>query len=208
MTDQSTELKDLIADARLVLNYAVRSGRLPSKSLAEAVAVATARSADDTITEDHITALTSALNESIRVIAPITLNDLGSKWQAFPRSKWYLFTRISVSIIAVLLVISTAYYTQLYSQANSILLVLRDIQSQNVTAKAERLWRFTTKNYQEIFSPTQEKGQDDITFEPFLKNYEDLLKIHDQINTYVPLSAQITTMEEDPVLKRACCSNP
>ena len=200
MTDQSTELTDLIADARLVLAYAARSGRLPSKSLAEAMARASSGSADNKGTEDHIMALASALNESIQAIAPITLKDLGSEWQPFPHSKGGRFKRIAFSFLAVVLVVATAYYTQVYSQLNSILLVLRDIQTQNAIDKAERMFRFTLNNHQDLFGLTEKKDQiekkgqaekkdqGEIIFEPYLKYYLDLLRLNDQMSTYVPLS--------------------
>jgi len=200
MTDQSTELTALIADARLVLDFATRSGHLPSKSLANAVAHASSGSSDNTSTEDHITELTSALNETIKAIAPITLYDLGSKYQSFPHSKGGRFTRIAFSFLAVVLVVVTAYYTQVYSQLNSILLVLRDIQTQNAIDKAERLFRFTLKNHQDLFGLTEKKDQiekkgqaekkdqGEIIFEPYLKYYLDLLRLNDQMSTYVPLS--------------------
>ena len=211
MTDQSTELTDLIADARLVLVYAARSGRLPSKSLAEAVTRATARSDDNMSTEDHFTALTSALNESIQAIAPITLNDLGSKYQPFPQSKEGRFTRIAFSCLAVLLVVVTAYYTDIYSQTNAILLALRDIQTQNAIDKAERLFRFTLKNHQDIFSLTEKKDQiekkgqaekkdqDEIVAELYLTYYLDLLRLNDQMRTYMQLSTEITDEYAHPL---------
>jgi hypothetical protein len=211
MTDQSTELTDLIADARLVLAYAARTGRLPSKSLAEAVAHASSGPADNTSTEDRFMALTSALNESMRGIAPITLYDLGSKYQPYPSSKGGRFKRIAFSIIAVVLVVVTAYYTQVYSQVNSILLVLRDIQTQNAIDKAERLFRFTLKNHQDLFGLTEKtdqiekqgkaekKEQDEIVFEPYLKYYLDLLRLNDQLSTYIPLSLAITSEIAHPL---------
>ena len=211
MTDQSTELTDLIADARLVLAYAARTGRLPSKSLAEAVAHASSGPADNTSTEDRFMALTSALNESMRGIAPITLYDLGSKYQPYPSSKGGRFKRIAFSILAVVLVVVTAYYTQVYSQVNSILLALRDIQTQNATDKAERLFRFTLKHHQDLFSLTEKKAQigkqgqgekkdeEEIIFEPYLKFYLDLLRLNDQLSTYIPLSLAITSEIAHPL---------
>jgi hypothetical protein len=205
MTDQSTELTDLIADARLVLDYAARSGCLPSKSLAEAVAHASSGPADNTSTEDHFTALTSALNESIQAIAPITLKDLGSKWQPFPHSKGSRFISIAFSVFLVLHVVVTAHYTQLYSQANTILIALRDIQTQNAIDKAERLFRFTLKNHQDLFGLTEKKDQiekkdqDEIIFEPYLKYYLDLLRLNDQMSTYMPLAYEITSEIPHPL---------
>ncbi|SRR6266446_3377845 len=190
---------DLIADARLVLIYAARSGRLLNKSLAEAMVCASSGSADNKITDDHIMALTSALNESIQTIAPVTLIDLGSKWRPFPRSKMSRCIRIMFSFFAVLLVAATAYFTQFYSQMNSILAALRDIQSQNAIDKAERLFRFTVKNHQDIFNATEKKDQDDIKFEPYLKYYEDLIKINDQILTFQPLSLEMIDRARDPI---------
>ena len=211
MTDQSTELTDLIADARLVLAYAARTGSLPSKSLAVAVAHASSGPADNTSTEDRFMALTSSLNESMREIAPITLYDLGSKYQPFPHSKGGRFRRIAFSFLTVLLVFVTAYYTQLYSDMNSILLALRDIQTQNAIDKAERLFRFTLKNHQAIFSLTEKKDQiekqgqaekkdqDEMVFEPYLKYYLDLLRLNDQMATYMPRAIEITEQPANPL---------
>ncbi|MBS0170048.1 MAG: hypothetical protein JSR62_06800 [Nitrospira sp.] len=211
MTNQNGSLTTLISDARLVLAYAARSGRLPSKALAEALARATSGSVDSEGDEELAVALASALNESIQAIAPVTLKDLGSDWQPFPISITGRITRTLFSFFAVAVVVATAYYTQLYSQANSLLLALRDIQSQNAIDKAERLFRFTFKNHQDLFGLTEKnekherqrqadkKDQDEVIFEPYLKHYVDLLKINDQWITYLPLSLELINETSHPV---------
>lgn len=211
MIEQSGNLASLIADARLVLAYAARSGRLPDKALAEALARAASGSVDSKGDEERSVALASALNESIQAIAPITLKDLGSDWQPFPSSKVSRITRVLFSCFAVAIVVATAYYTQLYSQANALLVALRDIQTQNAIDKAERLFRFTFKNHQDLFGLTEKKDwnerqgqavkkdQDEVIFEPYLKHYVDLLKINDQWITYLPLSLELINETSHPV---------
>src|SRR5438876_6834464 len=82
--------------------------------------------------------------------------------------------------------------TEIYTQTNAILAQLTDIQSRNVRDKSERLFRFFVKNYRELFAPDTE-GNDALVFEPYLRSYEDLLALNDNIATYVPLSSDLTS---------------
>jgi hypothetical protein len=188
MADPAASLAALLDDAQRVANYASSTGRLTDETLLRAIAKVRAHMKTDAVTDDESIALAMALNNSIKLIEPATLADLGSKWSPVgrhSRPRRYLFAAFAVGLVLV-----TAAYTQQYSQASAILAGLNDVQAQNATDKAERLFRFLEKNHAQVFSVAGD-ASDELTFEPYLKNYETLLDIQEKYLLYTKLSSDI-----------------
>jgi hypothetical protein len=188
VADPAASLTALLDDAQLVADYLIRMGRLPDEKLLRAMAAVRAHKETDAVTDDESIALRMAFNTAVKLIEPATLADLGSKWsrvRRHSRPRRYLLAAFAVGLVLV-----TAAYTQLYSQASAILAGLNDVQAQNATDKAERLFRFLEKNHAQVFSVASD-ASDELTFEPYLKNYEALLDIQEKYLLYTKLSSDI-----------------
>lgn len=192
MTDLGAYVVELIADAKLVVAYGARTGRLPDDTLMAAVAAAEAALAANRPGEVRLKELAAALNRGVQVIAPVTLLDLGSTWRPYPDTRARRIGRVAFAFFAVLLILAAGYYTQIYTQANAILGQLTDIQSRNVHDKSERLFRFFVENHKTLLA-LDTRANDALVFEPYLHSYEDLLALNDQIATYVPLSDDLVS---------------
>ena len=114
----------LIADARLILEYAVRAGKLQDDSLAVAI--------QDLETLDsprNIIGLQNAMNAVVTQIAPMTLVDLRAGRNPFDqrnvhaRSRW----QIGLSLATLILIAIIAYYQFLVQGQESALRAYREI---------------------------------------------------------------------------------
>jgi hypothetical protein len=189
MPEPTENTISLLNDAKLVAAYSARAGRLADDRLATAIAACEAPSTS-VDQEKRFSDLIMALNVAMKAIAPITLRDLGSKWQPFPRSSHYLTWRVLFLAFAILIIVLTGFYTQIYTRTNVILSQLTAIQSQNEIDKSERLYRFFTQNYQQLF-PTDQTSANASTVALYLQSYEDLLTLDGQLTTYLPLSCDV-----------------
>ena len=72
--DTDAIIKLLLDDARLVIGYAVRVGRLTDDKLSKAINEAESATPDSKA--QSVTVLTDTLNNAIKAIAPMTLIDL------------------------------------------------------------------------------------------------------------------------------------
>jgi len=184
MPNDQADLAALIADAKLVLAYGARAGRLPDEKLESAIEMASAANGPETM---RLTQLTAALNQALKAIAPVTLLDLGSRWRPFSVGPGWRIGRIAFVLYALVLILVTGYYTQIYTQLNAILRELTEIQSQNLREKSERFYHFFVKN-RKILLQSEWKADDDLVFEPYMSSYGSLQMLSDRLQTYVPLA--------------------
>ena len=183
------DLDRLLADCRLVVAYGVRSGRLPDGGLLAALAAAETLVAGGKREQVAQNDLGMELGRAVRALAPVTLEDLGSGWTPF--EGWgHRAMRVILVLVAGVLILATSYYSQLYTQASSILGQLTEVQAIKLREKSERLFRFYLKNAQQLYV-TDKDSNDAVVFEPFLRSYDELMSSYEKLSTYVPLSINL-----------------
>lgn len=120
----AADLHRLSADARLILEYAVRAGKLADKSLAEAI-----QRLEASDSADNIVDLQNAMNTVVGQIAPMTLVDLRAGRNPFDqrnvhaRSRW----QIGLSLATLALIAVIAYYQYLVQRQDSALRSYREV---------------------------------------------------------------------------------
>jgi hypothetical protein len=106
----AADARELIADARLVLEYAVRSGKLPGIALAEAIEQLEASNSARSIID-----LQQAMNDVVPAIAPMTLVDLRAGRNPFDRrnvrarNRWQF--GLSVATLVLIAIIANYQYS-------------------------------------------------------------------------------------------------
>ena len=114
----------LLADARLVLDYAARSGKLENDKLLVAVTdVEAARAAGGEPSTDQISALYIALNEAVTRIVPMTLQELRAGRSPFSdrTQRSIRVSQIWLCLSTILITVLVAFYTlQLHQDQNAL----------------------------------------------------------------------------------------
>lgn len=181
------DIDRLVSDAKRLIGYASRTGALAGSDLIDAVAaVEQRRAAQADPTAEEVKALTIRLNAAVKSIYPITLIDLGSPWRPFGETKGWNPGRLFFAVLAAFIIATSGYYTWLYIQASDVLAGLTAIQEKNAVDKAERLYRSYLKNPKVI--GVDHADSEDLHFEPYLRSYEELYTINDEMVTYMPLA--------------------
>jgi len=128
----AADLKSLVSDARLVLEYAVRAGKLPDDSLAQAIlALESSERASD------IVALQNAMNAVAGAIAPMTLVDLRAGRNPFDarnvhaRSRW----QIGLAFATLGLIAFIAYYQYLVQRQEAALIAYKEVAEARASEK-------------------------------------------------------------------------
>lgn len=127
-TPEQEELhKEMIEDARLVLGYATRAGRLPDDSLPRAL-IAVEQTA--TGTKPDYSALLTALNNTTRAIAPVSLLDLRAGRSPFDARSRRPTKRLQVMVCGLTIVLTAliAYFTQQLHQEETALRAVAQTQ--------------------------------------------------------------------------------
>lgn len=120
----AADVNRLIADARLILEYAVRAGKLKDDALASAI-----QEMEQADSAQNIISLQNAMNAVVAHIAPMTLVDLRAGRNPFDqrnvhaRSRW----QISLSLATLWLIAAIAYYQYLVQQQESALRAYREV---------------------------------------------------------------------------------
>lgn len=120
----AADLHALILDARLLLEYAVRAGKLPDDALSDAI-----HRLEQSDSAVHVIDLQNAMNAVVTAIAPMTLVDLRAGRNPFDarnvrsRSRW----QIGLSLATLALIAVIAYYQYLVQREESALLAYRDV---------------------------------------------------------------------------------
>jgi hypothetical protein len=138
------DLDSVRRDASLAIAYARSAGLLPNDSLPRTLATLEGLPKDQAPSPEQIAALNIALNDVIKIIAPITLVDLREGRSPFDATGQRRGARaqIGLSLFCVLLTFAVAFFTQLLNQQTVAAKALYDIQrSQPLDDlhKAERL---------------------------------------------------------------------
>ena len=165
-------LEELLSDARLVLTYAVRAGRLPDDALPNAIAALEGASPGDAVSK--IAPLAAALNAVVRAIAPMTLVDLRagrSPFDAPHRNTRHL--QIAVGVFTILMIGSVAYFTQVLHQEDMALQALRRIQDARPLEKLNNVRKMAQKE--------GVLGKQDSQYDQYQRSIAELRDLQDKI---------------------------
>ena len=166
---------ELLKDARLVVEYAARAGRLPDEALPKAIAVVEHASTSQAVGSQDIASLTSELNIVVRAIAPMTLIDLRAGRSPFdPRNqKAAALMQIFLSSLCVLLIFAAAFLTQLLNQGGTALKAIQEVQD------AHPLEKLTTTR--KMAQSLAVFGKNDPSYDLYRKYLQDLRDLQDKI---------------------------
>lgn len=126
------DLKSLIADARLILEYAVRAGKLPNDALAKSI-----QRLENSESARDIIALQNAMNEVVTAVAPMTLVDLRAGRNPFDqrnidaRSRW----QVGLALGTLWLIVVIAYYQYLVQRQEAALRAFKDVVEARASEK-------------------------------------------------------------------------
>jgi len=126
---------ELLNDARLVVDYATRAGRLSGNALPKAIAAM--EQAPPKAATQKIASLVAALNSAVQAIAPMTLVDLRAGRSPFDarNQKVTRLLQVSLCVFTVLLTVGVAYFTNLLHQEDAALKALQQVQDAHISEK-------------------------------------------------------------------------
>jgi hypothetical protein len=122
------DVERLLSDARLVVEYATRVGRLPDDTLPKAVeAVERANAAGE---PPDVASLLAALNNTIKAISPVTLLQLREGMSPFDDKGRHASHRLQIAVCAFTIVCACliAYYTELVHKEQAVVQAVQQIQ--------------------------------------------------------------------------------
>jgi hypothetical protein len=111
VTGSRDDIANLLADARLMIGYAVRAGRLNHQEILSAVRGLEDKLGQDVPFHDEEARLVAAMNLVARDIAPVTVVSLGSSWRPFPNAPFDTIIRAMFAFIALTIVVAVGYLT-------------------------------------------------------------------------------------------------
>ncbi|MBK8211977.1 MAG: hypothetical protein IPK78_20595 [Rhodospirillales bacterium] len=180
----------LIQDADLVADVGVRLGRIKDPTFLDALGNARQALAADTVSPQVVAGLQKSLNSAINDIAPITLGDINSGWRPFSVSLGGRLGNCFFSLFCFLLLIGTAYATQLYDRASSLYTTTMELQEIRGAEQAIRLFGLLQKNKQEVIESLT-NGSKDFLYESFNKALFDLEIMNMKFQAYGPIAADV-----------------
>ena len=128
MMTTATGFDELLSDARLVLGYAVRAGRLPDDTLPNAIAAIEGAAPGEAAAK--IPLLSTALNAVTRAIAPVTLVELRAGRSPFDTRHRKVTRRLQMglSVFTIVVILCVAYFTELLHEEDVALRALQGVQ--------------------------------------------------------------------------------
>lgn len=151
MPQRSTEVADLVADAKLMAAYAARVGKLANPEILASIGKVESSADVGGAYSDDVTALHMALNDLSKHLSPVTLSELGSRRTRLSRSVEYYLNRyyppllflakeVLMIFAAALIIFLVGYFTYIYKSESALYRNLLSIQSAGIPAKAETLY--------------------------------------------------------------------
>jgi len=135
------ETEELLKDARLVIDYAVRIGKLPDETLIKAIN-SLQSSPGEGVTQD-LGPLLAALNNGIRAIAPMTLLELRAGQNPFDPKNQRLTRKLQMfmCLLTIGLTGIVASFTEYLHRQETAIKALRQVQDTNPLDKLNALRR-------------------------------------------------------------------
>ena len=179
-----TELADLLNDARLVIDYAVRVGRLPDGTLPEALHAV--ESAAPESVAATLPALAAALNSAILSIAPMGLLELRSGRSPFdPRNQRSIRALQALfCAFTIALTIAVAGLTERLHRQDTALKALQQIQETHPLEKLNALRKMVQ------FDAALDK-QDAVRYEQYHRGISELRDLQDRLTGSYALLASL-----------------
>jgi hypothetical protein len=134
-----SDIDEVLDDARLVINYAVRTGRLADDTLLRAVAALRTASPEDA--PERLRVTLAALNDTIRSIAPMTLVELRAGLDPFDRRgrRRLRASQIFFSVLTIVIAALAADATEYLHRQDSAMKAVQEIQKAQPLAKLNAL---------------------------------------------------------------------
>ncbi|WP_213957780.1 hypothetical protein [Variovorax sp. dw_954] len=182
-------LQELIDDATLVGEVASRLGVLDATSdLLPALAAAEALPLDGSEVAVVKQRLRQALNATIRVIAPITLDDLRRGWRPYETARSRRLSIFAFFVFSVVLMAFSAYATQVYERARAMYATTVELQDARGAEQAMRLFGMLKRNQQDVVESLS-TGKKEFLYEVFGKALFDLKAMYLKNQSYAPIAA-------------------
>ena len=173
--DTDAIIKLLLDDARLVIGYAVRIGRLTDDALQKAVYEV--ESATPDAKGQSVTLLTNALNNAIKAIAPMTLIDLRAGRNPFdPRNQRFIKVLQAVfCVLTITLTISVARMSDTLHRLDTAMKAFQQIQESRPLEKLTALRKMV--KFDAVLSK-----QDSIAFDQYNRSISEIQILQAQIS--------------------------
>jgi len=180
----------LVEDAELVADVGVRLGRIKDAGFLSALSTARQALDSDTASPGVVAELQKALNSAVKDLSPITLNDLRSGWRPFEAHLKSHVGTLIFGVFSFLLLVATAYTTQIYDRATSLYVTTLELQEARGAEQAVRLLGLVRKNQKDVVESLT-TGNKDFLYEAFNKALFDLQMINDRYVVYAQRSAGV-----------------
>ncbi len=173
--DTDAIIKLLLDDARLVIGYAVRIGRLTDDTLQKAVYEV--ESATPDAKGQSVPLLTNALNNAIKAIAPMTLIDLRAGRNPFdPRNQRFIKVLQAVfCVLTITLTISVARMSDTLHRLDTAMKAFQQIQESRPLEKLTALRKMV--KFDAVLSK-----QDSIAFDQYNRSISEIQILQAQIS--------------------------
>lgn len=185
----------LLDDARLMLGYASRMGRLPNRNMLAVIERAEAAKPGDAGYAHAVTELLCVVNQLAQAIRPVTVADLGSKWTPFPQHRYDAVLRPFIALAATLLIFVLGYVTFDYTQARATAAALTELGDQDIAGVSAHLYAHWTQVKPNL-PPTSVAQQDDAS--SYYHEMELVQRLQNRINQSTRLADSLS--REPPVL--------
>jgi hypothetical protein len=183
-------LEHLIEDAELVAEVSARLGRLKDPGFLEVLRRAREALSAGAVAPAIVADLHRSLNTAVNDLSPITLNDLRSGWRPFAPSTRRRPGTFVFGVFSFLLLVATAYTTQIYDRATSLYSTTLELQNARGAEQAIRLLGVLRKNQKDVVESLT-SGNKDFLYEAFNKALFDLQMINDRFTVYAPRAASV-----------------
>jgi hypothetical protein len=138
-------VQNLLDDAYLVMEYAVRAGRLPDDSLANAIKDVEAGSKEGLL--PSMVTLSKAMNAAVAAITPVTLMDLRTARSPFdkggPSTRRVQYVLCALTVVLAVLI---AFYSFALQREQGALHEYEDVQAAQIAEKTNALRRLVQQD--------------------------------------------------------------
>jgi spore maturation protein SpmA len=169
------ETEELLKDARLVVEYAVRVGKLPDENLPKAVKNLEASPTGGTAGE--IALLITALNNGVQAIAPMTLVELRAGQSPFDPRNQRVTRRLQMffCVVTILLTVMVARFTEYLHREETALKALQEIQDTHPLDKLNALRRMV--RFEKVLDE-----QTSINYDQYHRSVRELRELQDKLS--------------------------
>jgi hypothetical protein len=189
-TSTKARFERLVEDAELLADAGVRLGRIKSAGFFDGLSKARKALETDDLSSPVFAELQKSLNSAVNEIFPITLNDLRSGWSPFATQPERRFGTVVFGIFCFLLLVATAYMTQIYDRAVSLHATTLELQEARGAEQAIRLLGLLRKNQKDVVESLK-SGNKDFLYEAFNKALFDLQAMNERFQSYAPRAVSV-----------------